>query len=301
MALRIDPRIPVVWRSPETLQLGVRRPLATVERADAVDVVLIDALRIGTVRSALDVLAHELGGDARQVDILLASVERALVGDAPTSRRRIVVDAQSAAAARVAESIEGLGFEVAATMASDHCTDADNDNSAGTDLVVLVADYVVDPRTAGRLQSLDIPHLPVVLDDAGAHIGPLVVPGSAPCLACVELERARIDEAWPVIAAQLLGRAVVSRAACHTPVRIQYAAAAEASSAVAAFVDTGENPLASAILTVDGATGMTSRSSVTASEECACRSLSGTVTTLVPRADDRPARPSSRRVAAVPA
>lgn len=284
MALRIDPRIPVVWRSPETIQLGVRRPLATVEHADAVDVVLIDALRIGTVRSALDVLAHELGGDARQVDILLASVERALLDDAPATRRSVVVDPQSSASPRISESIEAAGFEVGGAVTDD------------TDAVVLAADYVVDPRTAARLQSSDIPHLPVVFDDGGAHIGPLVVPGTAPCLACIELGRAHVDEAWPAIAAQLLGRV-----ATHAPSRVQYAAAAEAASALAVFLDSGENPLAEAILTIDGRTGTTTRSAVTANAECACRSLSGSVTTLVPRADDRPARPSSPRVAAVPA
>jgi bacteriocin biosynthesis cyclodehydratase domain-containing protein len=48
------------------------------------------------------------------------------------------------------------------------------------------------------------PHLPVVIREVAATIGPLVIPGHTPCLRCVELARADRDPAWPALAAQLV-------------------------------------------------------------------------------------------------
>ncbi len=49
------------------------------------------------------------------------------------------------------------------------------------------------------------PHLPVVIRETLAAIGPLVIPGRTACLRCVELARADRDPAWPALAAQLVG------------------------------------------------------------------------------------------------
>lgn len=48
------------------------------------------------------------------------------------------------------------------------------------------------------------PHLPILIRETVAVIGPLVIPGVTPCLRCLELARADRDPAWPVLAAQLL-------------------------------------------------------------------------------------------------
>jgi bacteriocin biosynthesis cyclodehydratase domain-containing protein len=49
------------------------------------------------------------------------------------------------------------------------------------------------------------PHLPVVVRETVAAIGPLVLPGRSPCLRCVELTRGDRDPVWPALAAQLVG------------------------------------------------------------------------------------------------
>jgi bacteriocin biosynthesis cyclodehydratase domain-containing protein len=51
----------------------------------------------------------------------------------------------------------------------------------------------------------DRPHLPVLIRETTAVIGPLVVPGRTPCCRCVELARGDRDPAWPSLSAQLLG------------------------------------------------------------------------------------------------
>ena len=73
-------------------------------------------------------------------------------------------------------------------------------------LAVIVAGWVISPEDHGSWLRRDIPHLPVVIGDGGVTVGPLVEPGSGPCLYCVQLTRTDDDPAWPAIATQLWNR-----------------------------------------------------------------------------------------------
>jgi bacteriocin biosynthesis cyclodehydratase domain-containing protein len=104
--------------------------------------------------------------------------------------------------------------------------DAATDRSRGAAVSTLTAALAPEPGEAPASRSVVVlapagpaippewlrlvrrrPHLPVVIRDVTATIGPLVIPGSTPCLRCVELARADRDPAWPVLAAQLIARA----------------------------------------------------------------------------------------------
>jgi bacteriocin biosynthesis cyclodehydratase domain-containing protein len=80
----------------------------------------------------------------------------------------------------------------------------------GRPLAVPPAVSVLAPTTAllapellGRTR--DRPHLPVLVRETTAVIGPFVIPGITPCCRCVELARGDRDPAWPSLSAQLLG------------------------------------------------------------------------------------------------
>jgi len=75
----------------------------------------------------------------------------------------------------------------------------------GPDVTVTVATDVTDPGTALALLSGDAAHLPVVVREADALVGPFVdaAAAGAPCVRCVDLHRADADPAWPVVLAQL--------------------------------------------------------------------------------------------------
>ncbi|ROS76866.1 ThiF family adenylyltransferase [Cellulomonas sp. PhB143] len=77
----------------------------------------------------------------------------------------------------------------------------------GLDAAVVVTSWVSDPHGATRLMNDGVPHLSVVVGEAGVSIGPTVRPGSTPCLGCVELARADRDEGWPAVAPRLRERA----------------------------------------------------------------------------------------------
>ncbi|QZN84937.1 ThiF family adenylyltransferase [Cellulomonas sp. C5510] len=76
------------------------------------------------------------------------------------------------------------------------------------DVAVTVSADVADPGTALGLLTAGVPHLPVVLREADALVGPFVQPGAPglPCLRCLDLHQARADPAWPVVLAQLAHR-----------------------------------------------------------------------------------------------
>ncbi|SDG26880.1 bacteriocin biosynthesis cyclodehydratase domain-containing protein [Lentzea fradiae] len=74
------------------------------------------------------------------------------------------------------------------------------------DLVVLAATLVPDPTVVNALMESRTPHLAVRVREGVGIVGPLVLPGRTSCLNCADLHRTDHDPAWPVIAAQLVGR-----------------------------------------------------------------------------------------------
>ncbi|MGB8649387.1 MAG: TOMM precursor leader peptide-binding protein [Mycobacteriales bacterium] len=68
------------------------------------------------------------------------------------------------------------------------------------DLVVLTED---DAEGTGAVLVRDgTPHLLARVQERLGVVGPLVLPGSSPCLTCLDLVRSAIDPQWPVLAAQ---------------------------------------------------------------------------------------------------
>lgn len=77
------------------------------------------------------------------------------------------------------------------------------ESASRPDLVILVAQGVLDPRRAQPWQRRGVPLLPVVSDGRRVVVGPLVGRDPAqPCLRCVEMVRAERDAGWPAVMAQ---------------------------------------------------------------------------------------------------
>ncbi|MGL4340787.1 MAG: TOMM precursor leader peptide-binding protein, partial [Rhodoglobus sp.] len=114
----------------------------------------------------------------------------------------------------------------------------------------------------------DVPHLPVVLSDTSAMIGPLVEPGSGPCLLCLELHRRDADDAWPAIATQLLGR----RRQVKSAMLAGEAAIAAARMAIAQLGGPAAVGAAHS-LRIDAATGVRRRREWQEHPLCGCRGI----------------------------
>ena len=100
------------------------------------------------------------------------------------------------------------------------------------DLVVLVG--VPDPQVGERLVADGLPHLAAAGHEAIGIVGPMVVPGRTACLRCLDLMRAELDPAWPLILAQLAGRRA-EPPACGAVLTASVAALAAAQALL--FVD----------------------------------------------------------------
>lgn len=81
------------------------------------------------------------------------------------------------------------------------------ESTAEPDVLVVVEHGAADPARAELMLGAGTVHLPVLVREADAVVGPLVVPGAGPCLRCLDLHRADADPAWPRLVAQLVGTA----------------------------------------------------------------------------------------------
>jgi hypothetical protein len=88
----------------------------------------------------------------------------------------------------------------------------------------------------GRLVRAGVPHLAVTAEEAIGVVGPLVRPGRTACLSCLDLARAGLDAAWPLILAQLAGRGA-DPPACGAA--LAAAVAAQATGQALALLDAG--------------------------------------------------------------
>jgi hypothetical protein len=92
---------------------------------------------------------------------------------------------------------------VAARLLRDMAPHVVTESARAPDLLVLVESDVADPVRGPALVAAGTAHLSVVVREADTLVGPLVVPGTGPCLRCLDLHRTDADAAWPVLLGQL--------------------------------------------------------------------------------------------------
>ena len=193
MVLKVGAGVPLVWRSPSSLQFGVDAPLVVLEEVDAGTERMIAALVPGISPSGFEMMARSVGLAADAADGLLQRLEPVLESESPAREFRVAV-----------EGAGSLADELRRTLDAEGVLAAPDDAAPG--LAVIVAGWVISPEDHGSWLRRDIPHLPVVIGDGGVTVGPLVEPGNGPCLYCVQLTRTDDDPAWPAIATQLWNR-----------------------------------------------------------------------------------------------
>lgn len=208
--LRLDPALPLLWRTPEEVQLGVDPALAVL-RVEPGEERLLAALEAGVSGSGYRMLAQAAGVGPDRAEALLAGVAPALAR-AAAPRARIAVLGSGAVAREIASQLADRGEFVAASARQGARGGAPGAAASGTsgparlDAVVLVAAGVIAPEDHARWLRRDVAHLPVVVRERAAEVGPWVQPGRGPCLYCVHLARAEADPSWPALAIQLWGR-----------------------------------------------------------------------------------------------
>lgn len=260
MILRLDPRLPLVWRSPTSVQLGIDPVVVVLDDVTETDERMLAALVVGVSDSGLAMIA---GARTDERDALLAALGPAL-GAAPTSpvAGTVAVHGSESLVTAIASTLARSGIDVvtgpdAASLAEQR-----------PDLAVVAGHFVLAPELHALWLRRDVPHLPVVVGDSGVLVGPVVEPGAGPCLLCLELHHRDRDPAWPAIATQLLGR----RSRGESPVLVMEAAAA-ASRLVLERLDAAGGAAVAASVRIDAATGAREVRAWQRHPDCGCRGI----------------------------
>lgn len=281
MILRLDPRFPLVWRNPFSLQIGIDPVLVCLDDVTAAEERVLAALAAGVGRSGLEMIAGRAG--ASGLETLLAGLAPALGRPAPHHESTVLVVGAGRTAQAIAETLAECGVPVVTAA------DAVAAENARCDIAVAVGHYVLSPDLRGVWLRRDTPHLPVVYTDTAAVVGPLVVPGITACLYCIDQYRRDADVSWPAIAAQLWGR----RSSAETSLASREAAAI-ACRAVLDWLG-GHTPSAASVR-LDSQTGDVSRQYWQVHPECGCSVPGGNGSAAVsPRATATPRLPKTTR------
>ena len=200
MVLRLDPRFPLIWRTPQSLQLGLDRPRVVLQEVSHADEMVIAALVTGVSSSGARMIGRSAGLDDHGFAGLMRALEPALepaLEDAVTQivPVSVVVTGDGETARLIRALLRASGVAILADEPEAH-----------PEIAVLVAHFVIEPEDHGRWLRRDIPHLAVVFGDETVRVGPIIRPGAGPCLYCLERHRTDSDSAWPAMASQLWRR-----------------------------------------------------------------------------------------------
>lgn len=263
MILRLDPRLPLVWRTPSSVQLGIDPVVVILDDVTPLDERMLAALVVGVSDTGLEMMA---GQHSSERESLLEALAPALT-PAPSQplSGTVAVHGNDGLVSAISAALAHTGIDVltgpdAASLAEQR-----------PDLAIIAGHHVLPPDLHALWLRRDVPHLPVVIGDAGVQVGPVIEPGTGPCLLCLELHRRDVDAAWPAVAAQLLGR----RSRAETPVLVMEGAAAACRMALERLavgpVVTGTGAAAS--LRIDAASGRREVRAWQAHPECGCRGI----------------------------
>jgi len=198
--LQIDRAVQLVWRDPDSIQLGVDPPLVRIDGPTAAEQRVLAALVAGVPDVALAAAARCRRQD---VDAFVDRLAPALAGaEARASGAPSVV-----LRARTDERDAIAGILALADAFGARERDA---GPGGRRAGIVVADHVVPIAMVRDWMREGIPHVAIVFGERDVTVTPRIVPGRTACLRCADLHRRDADPAWPAIAAQLLGRSAAA-------------------------------------------------------------------------------------------
>lgn len=263
---RLDPAVPLLWRDGDTLQLGVDGDVRLTVDAPWIEPLL--ARMAGGFRlAAFDVIAHGVGAPRQEARALLGRLRPLLVED---------VDVGGAAWVESIDIFDGRSeYRMREALIDEGV--AQGSRSSRHDVGVILVEGAAAALQFARYLRDDTAHIPVSFERSRFTVGPLIVPGATPCLACRDAHERDRDAAWPRLHAQLIGRSAGTVSTAHV---------AEAAAMVARLLSSAAAP--GEFVEVSESRGRVWRS-VTFHEECRCRDLSsrsprGTATELAPPA-----------------
>jgi hypothetical protein len=253
--VKIDPRLPIVWQNPRSVQIGVDPPQATLLDVDDRVLPLLHGLHLGVTLAGARLLAREAGLTVSESAIIMHSLAPTFIAPKHSPLPSLRLRGHSAHLPHFAQVWRTLGHTV--------IDSAQNEDDGGSSIeeAVLVGNFVLDPALYRACLQNDTIHTAVVFLDQSLLIGPRVTPGRGPCVHCVWRNTSDRNPHHLAITSQLWGQ----RAATDT----------KEFAALAAWHvrDLIHSPRQGAVLRIDGLTRVVSETREEPSVECACRGL----------------------------
>lgn len=254
MVVQLNPRFPLVWRSPTSLQFGIDAPPIVLHEVTNAQERIIATLVAGASRPGLSLIAETAGATEADLVDLLDRLEPILATSVPAPSGTVAVIGTSSTAGRLRTALTAVGCTVGLP-------------SEPAELGILISHYVIEPELFGYWLRRDTPHLPIVFSDTGVRIGPFIEPGSGPCLYCLDRHRTDADPAWPAIASQLWGKTSPAEDTILTAETVAMALRLVSTR----LAGSPAEPATSVFL--DAATGETTRRQWQVHPECGCGAL----------------------------
>jgi len=193
--LRLDPQLPILWRSPDAIQIGAEPPRVLIDPVTDHDQRMLAAVRLGVPSEALATVGRCSEETAGAFIERIRPALHALDAGPIDAHVRV----RSAQRSEIIGTIRSLGLVG---------TSPDRRPEVG----IVIADHAV-PLAAYRDWLREaVPHFAVVFGVDAVTVGPVVLPGTTGCLRCLDLHRTDADPAWPAIASQLIEAPAASAA-----------------------------------------------------------------------------------------
>lgn len=285
---RIDPRLPLLWRTPSEIQLGFASPRAVLVDLTPAEEYVVSALHSGVSDVSLRALGAQRGMSAAHLSDLLARIGPALEPPGSATLPPVAVEGGGLGAARIAHTLTEAAFPVVGATellggADGHTRSSPLSADAPHPIAIVVAAMVLDPERCGRWLRRGVQHLPVVWLDTEVHVGPVIDPGRTACWHCIELARCDVDTARRALVTQVAGRPAASETNRTTQ---------EVALRIARWVDGSDAPEQGTALILQVSSGRWRPMATTPHAKCSCHTPQGNETALA-LVDDRSPRPTT--------
>src|SRR5690554_3532921 len=112
MVLQLNPDVPLVWRSPSSLQFGVESPLVRIDDITGGQEQLVAALVSGATRPGLQLIAESVHASDAEVNELLALLDPLLGRPDPAPTGTVSVIGTTPTAVRLRNSLTEVGLSL---------------------------------------------------------------------------------------------------------------------------------------------------------------------------------------------
>lgn len=188
--LHLDSSLPVIWRSPESFQIGVNPPITVLDSIDQRYLPVLAALHSGISAEGAQAIAEHEGLTAGELHDFVTKLSGALTPRIPERLPTVSITGSTSHLASFARVFLDLGYR----------------ENQPAEEAILVASFVMPASAYHPWIAQDIPHTPVIMSDQAVIIGPRVTPGEGPCLQCVWHNHCAKEPALVALATQLSTR-----------------------------------------------------------------------------------------------